>query len=112
MIRTPWVSRCWVFHSNSIFPRNYWPRILEGQFQEVVIIQISRQGIKDSSTFWTTQLVHTGGIQTTCMELAHLGKLKFHCGNSRPTAHFQDGQIFINPIQLGNPPPPGLVFNF
>ncbi|MBW0534733.1 hypothetical protein O181_074448 [Austropuccinia psidii MF-1] len=33
---TPWLSRCWLFHSNSIHLREYWPRILQGQFQEFV----------------------------------------------------------------------------
>ncbi|MBW0576306.1 hypothetical protein O181_116021 [Austropuccinia psidii MF-1] len=35
----------------------------------------------------TTQLVHTGSNQASCMALAQLGQFIFHCGN--PVTHFQ-----------------------
>ncbi|MBW0510136.1 hypothetical protein O181_049851 [Austropuccinia psidii MF-1] len=31
---------------------------------------------------WTTQLVHTGSNQESCIALAHLGQFIFNCGNS------------------------------
>ncbi|MBW0542657.1 hypothetical protein O181_082372 [Austropuccinia psidii MF-1] len=31
-----WSFRCWLFHSNSIAPREYWTRTFQGKFQEVV----------------------------------------------------------------------------
>ncbi|MBW0521981.1 hypothetical protein O181_061696 [Austropuccinia psidii MF-1] len=33
------------------------------------------------SISWTTQLVHTGSNQASCMALAQLGDFMFHCGN-------------------------------
>ncbi|MBW0551243.1 hypothetical protein O181_090958 [Austropuccinia psidii MF-1] len=41
-----WPFRLWPFHFNSITPRKYWPRILQGKFQEVVIHQISFKASK------------------------------------------------------------------
>ncbi|MBW0583010.1 hypothetical protein O181_122725 [Austropuccinia psidii MF-1] len=50
--------------------------IFQGKFQEVIKHSISCQGIKYFSIPWTTQLVHTGCIQESCMALALLGQ--FH----------------------------------
>ncbi|MBW0537501.1 hypothetical protein O181_077216 [Austropuccinia psidii MF-1] len=47
----------------------------------------------------TTQLVHTGSNQASCMALAHLGQFIFHCGNSVTQLNSQDGKNCIGPIQ-------------
>ncbi|MBW0583130.1 hypothetical protein O181_122845 [Austropuccinia psidii MF-1] len=71
------------------FPQeNTGPGFFMKNLQRFPIIQISCEGIKNSSTSWTTQLVHKGVIWTTCMALAHLGQFIFNCGNSRHTVHF------------------------
>ncbi|MBW0590813.1 hypothetical protein O181_130528 [Austropuccinia psidii MF-1] len=73
----------------AVFPQgNTGPGFFKGNFKRLLIIQISCQGIKHSSTSWTTQFIHTGSIWTTCMALAHLGPFVFHCGNSRHKVHF------------------------
>ncbi|MBW0487344.1 hypothetical protein O181_027059 [Austropuccinia psidii MF-1] len=36
----------------------------------------------------TTQLVHTGSNQASCMALAQLGQFIFHCGKFSPTVKF------------------------
>ncbi|MBW0584619.1 hypothetical protein O181_124334 [Austropuccinia psidii MF-1] len=84
----------------------------KGHSQRLYIILISCQGIKYFNTPWTTQLVHTGGNQSTCMYLAQLGQFIFHCGYSVPKFKFQDGQICIDPIQTIKPVThlPGSVF--
>ena len=69
----------------------------KGHFQRLYIISISCQGIKYFNTPWTTQLVHTGGNQSTCMYLAQLGQFVFHCGNSVTQFNYKDGQICIDP---------------
>ncbi|MBW0513891.1 hypothetical protein O181_053606 [Austropuccinia psidii MF-1] len=56
----------------------------KGHSQRLYIISISCKGIKYFNTAWTTQLVHTGGNQSTCIYLAQLGQFIFHCGNSSP----------------------------
>ncbi|MBW0495867.1 hypothetical protein O181_035582 [Austropuccinia psidii MF-1] len=61
-------------------------RILQGVVSRSYQSSISFQGIKYSSTPWTTQLAHTGGIQATCMALALLGQFIFHCENLSHTA--------------------------
>ncbi|MBW0588755.1 hypothetical protein O181_128470 [Austropuccinia psidii MF-1] len=53
----------------------------KGRSQSLYIISISCQGIKYFNTPWTTQLVHTGRNQSTCMYLAQLGQFVFHCWN-------------------------------
>ncbi|MBW0552568.1 hypothetical protein O181_092283 [Austropuccinia psidii MF-1] len=56
---------------------------------------------------WTTQLVHKGSNQATCMALSQLGQFIFHCGNSVTQFNSQDGQNYIGPsqtIQLGDSP--------
>ncbi|MBW0502819.1 hypothetical protein O181_042534 [Austropuccinia psidii MF-1] len=92
-----------------------WQFILDyskGRSQRLYIISISCQGIKYSNTPRTTQLVHTGGNQSTCMYLAQLGQFIFHCGNSVTQFKFQDGQICIDPTQTIQPVThlPGSVF--
>ncbi|MBW0521131.1 hypothetical protein O181_060846 [Austropuccinia psidii MF-1] len=84
----------------------------KGHSQRLYIISISCQGIKYFNPPWTTQLVHTGGNQSTCMYLAHLGQFIFHCGNSVTLLKLQDGQICIDPIQTIQPVThlPGSVF--
>ncbi|MBW0552664.1 hypothetical protein O181_092379 [Austropuccinia psidii MF-1] len=86
-----WPCRSWV--GNSI--HNY----SKGHSQRLYILPISFQGIKYFNTPWTAQLVHTGVNHSTCMYLAQLGQFIFHCGNSITPFKFQDGQIFIDPIQ-------------
>ncbi|MBW0559326.1 hypothetical protein O181_099041 [Austropuccinia psidii MF-1] len=49
---------------------------------------------------WTTQLVHTGSNQASCMAL---GQSIFHCGNSVTQFNSQDGQNCIGPIQTIQP---------
>ncbi|MBW0498413.1 hypothetical protein O181_038128 [Austropuccinia psidii MF-1] len=74
--RTPttWLCRSWVGtliqDSSKVHSQRY------------SIISISCQGIKYFNTPWTTQLVHTGGNQSTCTYLAQLGQFIFHCGSS------------------------------
>ncbi|MBW0543266.1 hypothetical protein O181_082981 [Austropuccinia psidii MF-1] len=48
---------------------------------------------------WTSQLVHTGSNQASCMALAQSGQFIFHCGNPVTQINSQDGQNFIGPIQ-------------
>ncbi|MBW0521417.1 hypothetical protein O181_061132 [Austropuccinia psidii MF-1] len=69
----------------TVFPQgNTDPGFFKGKrFQKVTIIQIRSQGLKHSSTSWTTQLVQS----------------IFHCADSRPTVHSQDHQICIDPKQ-------------
>ncbi|MBW0555271.1 hypothetical protein O181_094986 [Austropuccinia psidii MF-1] len=43
------------------------------------------------NTTWTTQLVHTGVNQSTCMYLAQLGQFVFHFGNAVTQFKFQHG---------------------
>ncbi|MBW0553928.1 hypothetical protein O181_093643 [Austropuccinia psidii MF-1] len=52
---------------------------------------------------WTTQLVHTGNNQASCMALAHLGQFIFHCGNSVTQFNSQDGQSCIGLIRTIQP---------
>ncbi|MBW0476281.1 hypothetical protein O181_015996 [Austropuccinia psidii MF-1] len=66
--------------------REYWPSIIQGKFQEVVVIKIRSKGIKRARTPWTTQLVHTGCIQATCIALALFGQSILHCNKTRHTA--------------------------
>ncbi|MBW0572516.1 hypothetical protein O181_112231 [Austropuccinia psidii MF-1] len=84
----------------------------KGHSQRLYIISISSQGIKYFNTPWTTQLVYTGGSQSTSMYLAQLGQFIFHCGNSITRFKFQDGKICIDPIQTIQPVThlPGSVF--
>ncbi|MBW0578211.1 hypothetical protein O181_117926 [Austropuccinia psidii MF-1] len=49
---------------------------------------------------WTTQLVHTGSNQASCMGL---GCFIFHCGSPFTQFNSQDGQNFIGPIQTIQP---------
>ncbi|MBW0543510.1 hypothetical protein O181_083225 [Austropuccinia psidii MF-1] len=55
--------------------------LFQGPFSEVIHFSISCKGRKYLNTPWTTQLVHTGSNQSTCMSLAQLGHFIFHCGN-------------------------------
>ncbi|MBW0588658.1 hypothetical protein O181_128373 [Austropuccinia psidii MF-1] len=57
---------------------------------------ISCQGIKYFNTPWTTQFIHTGLIQSTCMALTQLGRFIFHCVNSITQFKSQDGQNCIS----------------
>ncbi|MBW0475581.1 hypothetical protein O181_015296 [Austropuccinia psidii MF-1] len=52
---------------------------------------------------WTTQLVHIGNNQASCMALAHLGQFIFHFGNSVTQLNYQDGQSYIGTIQTIQP---------
>ncbi|MBW0571266.1 hypothetical protein O181_110981 [Austropuccinia psidii MF-1] len=52
----------WQFHSE----------LFQGNSHRLFNLSISFQGIKYSNTPWTTQLVHTGVNQSTCMSLAQL----------------------------------------
>ncbi|MBW0553202.1 hypothetical protein O181_092917 [Austropuccinia psidii MF-1] len=99
-----WPCRSWVGNSFRITPK--------GHFKRLYIRSVSFQGIKYFNTPWTTQLVHTGVNQSTCMYLAQLGQFIFHCGNSVTQFKFQDGQICIDPIQTIQPVThlPGSVF--
>ncbi|MBW0471743.1 hypothetical protein O181_011458 [Austropuccinia psidii MF-1] len=59
-----------------VFPQhNTGPGFFKGNLTRFLIIQISFQGIKHSSTSWTPQLVHTGGIQTTWFNFKLIFKL-------------------------------------
>ncbi|MBW0533699.1 hypothetical protein O181_073414 [Austropuccinia psidii MF-1] len=51
----------------------------------------------------TTQLVHTGSNQASCMALAHLSQFIFHYGNSVTQFNSQYGQNCIGPIQTIQP---------
>ncbi|MBW0522935.1 hypothetical protein O181_062650 [Austropuccinia psidii MF-1] len=81
--------------------------ILSGLFQgpssEIIHHSIRCKGRKYFKTPWTTQLVHTGSNQSTCMSLEQLGQIIFHCGNSITQFNSQDGQNFIYPIQRIQP---------
>ncbi|MBW0544313.1 hypothetical protein O181_084028 [Austropuccinia psidii MF-1] len=103
-IQMTWPCRSWV--------GNFIQDYSKGHSQRLYILLISCQGIKYFNTTWTTQLVHTGGIQSTCMYLAQLGQFIFYCGNSVTQFNFQDGQICIDPIQTIQPVThlPGSVF--
>ncbi|MBW0508308.1 hypothetical protein O181_048023 [Austropuccinia psidii MF-1] len=63
------------------------PGLFQGTFSEVINHSISCQVGKYLNTPWTTQLVHTGSNQESCMALAQLGQFIFHCGN--PVTQFQ-----------------------
>ncbi|MBW0558889.1 hypothetical protein O181_098604 [Austropuccinia psidii MF-1] len=84
----------------------------KGHSQRLYILSISCQGIKYFNTPWTTQLVHTGGNQSPCMYFPQLGQFIFHYGDSVTQLKFEDGQIFIDPIQTIQPVThlPGSVF--
>ncbi|MBW0556368.1 hypothetical protein O181_096083 [Austropuccinia psidii MF-1] len=56
-------------------------KTLQGS-QPPVSAGVGCQGIKYFNTPWTTQFIHTGLIQSTCMALAQLGHFIFHCVNS------------------------------
>ncbi|MBW0578974.1 hypothetical protein O181_118689 [Austropuccinia psidii MF-1] len=90
-IPTTWPCRSWV--------GNFIQDYSKGHSQRLYIISIRCQGINYFNTSWTAQVVHTGANQSTCMYLAQLGQLIFHCGNSITQFKFQDGQICIDPIQ-------------
>ncbi|MBW0472388.1 hypothetical protein O181_012103 [Austropuccinia psidii MF-1] len=99
--RTPttWPCRSWVFNSHQDYSK--------GSSQRLHNISISCQGAKYFNTPWTTQSVHTGSNQSTCMYLAQLGQFIFHCGSSVTQFNSQDGQNCIGPIktiQLGDSP--------
>ncbi|MBW0558159.1 hypothetical protein O181_097874 [Austropuccinia psidii MF-1] len=64
-----WPCRSWV--------GNFIQDYSKGHSKRLYIISISCQGIKYFNTPWTTQLVHTGVNQSTCMYLAQLGKFIF-----------------------------------
>ncbi|MBW0499665.1 hypothetical protein O181_039380 [Austropuccinia psidii MF-1] len=68
-----WPCRTWVGN----FIQDYF----KGHAQRLYILSISFQGIKYFNNPWTTQLVHTGVNQSTCMYLAQLGQFIFPCGN-------------------------------
>ncbi|MBW0586214.1 hypothetical protein O181_125929 [Austropuccinia psidii MF-1] len=51
----------------------------------------------------TTQLVHTGSNQASCMTLAQLSQFMFHCGNSVTQFNAQDRKNCIGPIQTIQP---------
>ncbi|MBW0583300.1 hypothetical protein O181_123015 [Austropuccinia psidii MF-1] len=72
-IPTTWPHRSWV--------GNFIQDYSKGHSQRLYIISISCQGIKYFNTPWTTQLVHIGVNQSTCMYLAQFGKFIFYCGN-------------------------------
>ncbi|MBW0588945.1 hypothetical protein O181_128660 [Austropuccinia psidii MF-1] len=94
-IPTTWPCRSWV--------GNFIQDYSKGHSQSLYIISISCKGIKYSNTPWTTQLVHTGVNQSTCMYLAQLGQFIFHCGNSVTHFRIQDGKICIDLIQTIQP---------
>ncbi|MBW0564296.1 hypothetical protein O181_104011 [Austropuccinia psidii MF-1] len=86
----------------------------KGSFKRLLVIQSFVNASSTSVFPWTTQLVHTGGIQASCMALALLGQFIFHCWNSITQFNSQDGQICINPKQSIKPGinTSGSVFNF
>ncbi|MBW0474388.1 hypothetical protein O181_014103 [Austropuccinia psidii MF-1] len=90
-----WPCRSWVGN----FIQDYF----KGYSQRIYILSISFQGIKYFNTPLTTQLVHTGVNQSTCMYLAQLGQFISHCGNSVTQFKFEDGQIYIDPVQTIQP---------
>ncbi|MBW0564266.1 hypothetical protein O181_103981 [Austropuccinia psidii MF-1] len=51
------------------------PGLFQGPFSEVIYHSISCKGSKYFNTPWTTQLVHTGSNQASCMALAQLGPI-------------------------------------
>ncbi|MBW0476774.1 hypothetical protein O181_016489 [Austropuccinia psidii MF-1] len=104
-IPTTYPCRSWV--------GNFIQDSSKGHSQRLYIISISFQGIKYFNTPWTAQLVRTGVNQSTCMYLAQLGQLIFHCGNSITQFKFQDGKICIDPIWTIQPINylPGSVFH-
>ncbi|MBW0528051.1 hypothetical protein O181_067766 [Austropuccinia psidii MF-1] len=86
---------------------NTLPGFFKCNFKRFSVIKIRFQGIKHSSTPWTTQLIYTGSIWTACMALAHWANAYYTVGiqDTQLTSH--DGQICIDPkqlIQLGNQP--------
>ncbi|MBW0503117.1 hypothetical protein O181_042832 [Austropuccinia psidii MF-1] len=68
-----WPCRSWVVN----FIQDY----SKGHLLRLYILPISCKDIKYLNNPWTTQLVHTGFNQSTCMYLAQLGQFIFHCGN-------------------------------
>ncbi|MBW0502281.1 hypothetical protein O181_041996 [Austropuccinia psidii MF-1] len=79
----------WQFHSG----------LFQGHSQRLYSLSISCQGIKYFNTPWTTQLVHTGVDQSTCMYLAQSGQFNLPLWKFNNTVHFKDGQDCIGPIQ-------------
>ncbi|MBW0501239.1 hypothetical protein O181_040954 [Austropuccinia psidii MF-1] len=57
------------------------PGLFQGPFLEVIHHSISCKGRKYFNTPWKTPLVHTVSNQASCMALAQMGQLIFHCGN-------------------------------
>ncbi|MBW0492005.1 hypothetical protein O181_031720 [Austropuccinia psidii MF-1] len=88
-----------------VFPQgNIDPGSFKGNFNALVFI---KSVVKASSTPWTTQLVHTGCIQETCMKLAIWANLYSTVKAQVTQFNSQDGQICIDPNQsilLGNQP--------
>ncbi|MBW0491466.1 hypothetical protein O181_031181 [Austropuccinia psidii MF-1] len=88
--------------------------LFQGNSQRLYILSISCQGIKYFNTPWTTQLVHTGINQSTCMDLAQLGQFNLALWEFNHKVQFQDGPNCIGPIQTIQPVIhlPGSVFQF
>ncbi|MBW0466995.1 hypothetical protein O181_006710 [Austropuccinia psidii MF-1] len=88
--------------------------LFQGHSQRLYSPLISCQGINYFNTPWTTQLVHTGVNQATCMSLAQLGQFNLLLWEFNHTVQFQDGQNCIGPIQTIQPMIhlPGSVFQF
>ncbi|MBW0512257.1 hypothetical protein O181_051972 [Austropuccinia psidii MF-1] len=63
----------------------------------------SLSGHQVLKTSCTTQLVHTGSNQASCMALALLVPFIFHCGNPLAQINYQDFQNFIGLIKTIQP---------
>ncbi|MBW0589838.1 hypothetical protein O181_129553 [Austropuccinia psidii MF-1] len=83
----------WQFHSG----------LFQGHSQRLYSLSISCQGIKYFNNPWTTQLIHKGFNQATCMSLAQLGQFNLPLWELNHTVYFQDGQNCIEPIQTIQP---------
>ncbi|MBW0562520.1 hypothetical protein O181_102235 [Austropuccinia psidii MF-1] len=88
--------------------------LFQGYSQRLYSLSISFQGLKDFNTPWTTQLVHTGVNQSTCMSLAQLGQFNLSLWEFNHTVQSQDSPDFIGPIWKIQPliHLPGSVFQF
>ncbi|MBW0548574.1 hypothetical protein O181_088289 [Austropuccinia psidii MF-1] len=93
-----WPSRCWIFHFNSIAPREYWPRISQRLSKEVADIQISFQGIKHSlDTSIGPYRLYSDNLYGICSFWANSYSTVVIQGTQ---FIFQFGQIYIDPKKV------------
>ncbi|MBW0508497.1 hypothetical protein O181_048212 [Austropuccinia psidii MF-1] len=83
----------WQFHSG----------LFQGHSRRVYSLSISFQGIKYLNTPWTTQLVHTGVNQATCMSFSQFGQFNLPPWEFNYTVQLQYGQNCIGPIKTIQP---------